>query len=197
MFSTGIAWSLVGVERLAAALTADDSRRDGLLDEYDRLVRTEGDHIAGLVAPAYRLRRDFAAFSAWTYVYFAAASYHEAWQRLCDPPREGGWRGVGFLGACDPQVRAACREATELEFEPPSSPAFAGPGSGVAGNGRGAELERHVGRAIATSNIAGLANPRRARMYPVDVDVLVGCAGMLGLSREELISRLPRLRGPA
>lgn len=201
MFSTGIAWSLVGVERLAAALTGDDALLPWHLAVYGTLLQAEADHLRALVAPAYRLRQDFDAFSAWSYVYFTAASYQEAWQRLCDPPQEG-WTGVGFLGACDPLMRKARDESLrDLEGGPQDAgrthgghaPRAAGP----VGSGRRAALERWVGRRVAHRNLAGLADPARERLYPVDLEPLLRRAALLGLSGPDLRSRLPRLRGPA
>jgi FADH2 O2-dependent halogenase len=188
MFSTGIAWSLTGVERLAAALSNDGDRRLWKLSEHDRMLQTEADHITSLVTPAYRLRQDFDAFVAWTQVYFAAASYHEVWQRLSDPPSEEGWRGVGFLGACDPILRRAKVEATDqLET--------AYMDRSIKKKIRGSELENLVGQIIVNRNLAGLANPTRNRMYPVDLSLLLRHGDMLGLSDEELRVRLPRIRG--
>lgn len=48
---------------------------------------------------------------------------------------------------------------------------------------------------IAPRNLAGLADPARRRLYPADPEALVAVAGLLGLTRDEMRSRLPRLRG--
>ena len=52
-----------------------------------------------------------------------------------------------------------------------------------------------MGDAIANRNIAGLADPRRNNLYPVDFDALVNGHDLLGLTRPEVIDALPRLRG--
>ena len=52
-----------------------------------------------------------------------------------------------------------------------------------------------VTRAISTRNIAGLAEPQRHNLYPVDFDVLVERHALLGMTREELVAALPALRG--
>ncbi len=188
MFSTGIAWSLTGVERLAAALSNDGDRRLWQLNEYNQMLQTEADHITSLVTPAYQLRQDFDAFVAWTQVYFAAASYHEVWQRLSDPPSEDGWRSVGFLGACDPILqRAKVEAADQLKT--------AYMDRNIKKTTRGLEFENLVGQVIADRNLAGLANPTRNRMYPVDLSLLLRHGDMLGLTDEELRVRLPRIRG--
>ncbi len=52
-----------------------------------------------------------------------------------------------------------------------------------------------VRRLIAPRNLAGLADPDRNRLYPVDLEALVSQAHLLGLTTEEMRRRLPRLRG--
>lgn len=191
MFSTGIAWSLVAVERLASALAPDEGAgasggRAGIA-AYGALLSTEADLVEALVSTAYRHRRDFDAFAAWTYVYFAAASYAEACQRLRPPPSPLGWSGVGFLGATDPEVRRAVRAgARALTGAPPAG-----------SSGRGARLEAEMARILSRRNAAGLADPARRRMYPVDLEALVAAAGLFGASQEEVRAALPRLRGTA
>jgi hypothetical protein len=51
--------------------------------------------------------------------------------------------------------------------------------------------------AIAPRNIGGFADPAAHHLYPVDVDKLVDRHALLGLSRDELVSALPALRGMA
>ena len=48
---------------------------------------------------------------------------------------------------------------------------------------------------IAPRNVAGLADPARGRLYPADLDALVAAADILGLTRDQVRQRLPRLRG--
>ena len=57
------------------------------------------------------------------------------------------------------------------------------------------ELPRWMSEAIADRNIAGLADPLRNNLYPVDFDALVNGHELLGLTRPEVIDALPRLRG--
>src|SRR5690606_37386634 len=70
MFSTGLAWSLLGVERVVAVL-------DGRLDAevYDAALRREADRIAALIAAARARRPCFGAFEAVCWVYFATVSW--------------------------------------------------------------------------------------------------------------------------
>ena len=187
LFSTGIAWSLLGVERLGLLLerasdpsTAGADRLTAGLERYDAVLRSEADHLRRLVEPAYRCRRDFDAFDACAQAYFAAASYSEARQRLCPAPREcgGEWAWSGFLGATDPVLREIVEHAGRLPENRPPEP-----------------LVDAVRRVIAPRNLAGLADPARRRLYPADPEALVAAAGLLGLTRDQMRSRLPRLRG--
>ena len=51
--------------------------------------------------------------------------------------------------------------------------------------------------AIAARNVAGLADPARHNLYPVDLDVLIDRHSLLGMTRERLVEALPLLRGMA
>jgi hypothetical protein len=55
--------------------------------------------------------------------------------------------------------------------------------------------EEVIREAIAPRNLAGLADPERNRLYPVDLEPLVEGADLLGLTREEVRREIPRLRG--
>ena len=187
LFSTGIAWSLLGVERLGLLLedAADAGKSErGLpaagLQRYDRLLRSEADHLRRLIEPAYRCRRDFDAFDAYGQAYFAAASYSETLQRMRPaPPDTGGqWAWSGFLGATDPRLRRIVADATRLLDERPAGP-----------------LIDAVRRLIAPRNLAGLADPARRRLYPADAETIVAAADVVGLAPHEVRARLPRLRG--
>jgi hypothetical protein len=52
-----------------------------------------------------------------------------------------------------------------------------------------------VAQEIGPRNIAGLAEPERRNLYPVDFDVLVERHALLGMSRDQLLAALPALRG--
>lgn len=180
-FSTGIAWSLLGVERVGLMLERG-STTDQLttsLRRYEETLTAEGDHLRRLVEGAYSCRHDFDAFDAFVQVYFAAASYCEAIQRLGRPPgtEDGGWAWFGFLGATDPVLREIVATASRL----------------IQADARSFNLET-VRRLISSRNVAGLADPMRHRLYPVDLATVVAAADVLGLSREEVRVRLPRLR---
>ncbi|MEA2601908.1 MAG: tetracycline 7-halogenase / O2-dependent halogenase [Acidobacteriota bacterium] len=176
LFSTGIAWSLLAVERLALVLEGGSTAD---LDRYGALLAQEGDHLQRLVAGAYEAMRDFDLFAAYSYLYFAAASFGEASQRLLPAPEGGGpWAWEGFLGSGDPVLGEALDRILIALRETPR---------------RG--FENEVRRAIAPRNLAGLADPTRRRLYPVDLESLVEAAGLLGLTGEEIRREIPRLRG--
>jgi FADH2 O2-dependent halogenase len=187
MFSTGIAWSLLAIERLLA-ITAAAGDGDALapgLARYDRLLRREASYLLRFVAGAYRAAlRDFDLFCAWTDLYFAAASFHELRQRLC---AEGGsaWAWDGFLGSTDPRMEAALTE-TDGDLR-----ALAGPLTG----GSRRRFAAAVRRRIEPYNVAGLADPARSRLYPVDLEALRRDPHKMGLTARELEERLYRLRG--
>ena len=190
MFSTGIAWSLLAVERLGLLLEPcarsrqSPSRLEDGLRRYAELLDREADHLRVLIEGAYRARHDFDVFAAYTYLYFAAASYAEAAQRLLPSPPQGGeWAWDGFLGSSDPIFSAILARAKKRLAVGRTSNDFAS-----------AYLEE-VRRLIAPRNLAGLADPDRNRLYPVDLEALVSKAHLLGLTTEEMRRRLPSLRG--
>ena len=176
LFSTGIAWSLLGVERLAEILVQGPSAER--LRDYESLLSDEADHICELVGEAYRRLSRFAAFTELAFVYFAAASFYEARQRLLPPPADS-WAWEGFLGARDANVRLALDRLTASRS-----------------NGR-RERQREVREAIEPFNLAGLADPSRRNLYPVDLEELVRSASLVGMSEQEMRAALPRLRGAA
>ena len=51
--------------------------------------------------------------------------------------------------------------------------------------------------AIAPRNVAGLADPTRHNLYPVDLDVLIERHSLLEMTRDQLVEALPALRGMA
>jgi FADH2 O2-dependent halogenase len=177
LFSTGIAWSLRAIERLALCFerggpTAADLAR------YDALLSAEADQIDMLVAGAYHAMARFDLFAAHAMIYFAAVSFAEVRQRV----REGEFAWSGFLGVGDPELgglpRAALRRLRQVR-----SPA------------ERREFVKWVGRSIAPRNVCGLANPAAHHCYPVDLDVLLDRHAVLGMSRDALVSALPALRG--
>ena len=185
LFSTGIAWGLRAVERLARAFedAKDGARLPDLetLTRYDAQLAREADQIDRLVAGAYVAMSHFDLFAAQAMIYFATVSFSEVKQRLIASD-DVAWDG--FLGAGDsvlePLPNKALRRLRGFR------------GSGASERQRFVEW---VARSIAPRNVAGLAEPARGNLYPVDLDVLVDRHALLGLSREQIIAALPALRG--
>ena len=173
MFSTGIAWSLLGVERLVDVLT-----ENAPLDRYAALLDREADQIERLIDAAHLARADFELFTSTTFLYFAAVSFEELRLRLL-PERVAEPAWGNFLGGV---------ELAEL-FEEARRRLAARPD--------GASFGEWMRDKIALRNVVGLADPKRHGMYPVDLDVLLERCELLGLSRGELAELLPRLRGGA
>jgi FADH2 O2-dependent halogenase len=192
LFSTGISWSLRAVERLAHAFDAAASGtrlpNAEALARYDQLLAAEADQIDALVAGAYESIAHFDLFAAQAMLYFGTVSFAEINQRLVaqDAP---AWNG--FLGVGDPVLEPLPRESlrrlrsiTKWRGEAGSSE-------------QRAEFTRWIAESIAPRNVAGMADPARRNLYPVDLDVLIERHALLGLSRDQVLAALPALRGMA
>ncbi|MEE8522667.1 MAG: FAD-dependent oxidoreductase [Thermoanaerobaculia bacterium] len=178
LFSTGIAWSLLAVERLAEILGNDPSGGDWR--RYDRSLSREADQIERLIEAAYLTMTDFDLFVSVAFLYFATVSFEEVRQRLTSPVEGEPYAWRGFLGAGDADLEALFAETGERLRA-----------------GRRDGLRAWIERRIAPFNVAGLADPDRRNLYPVDLDVLVRRAHLLGLDRAAVQAALPRLRGDA
>jgi tetracycline 7-halogenase / FADH2 O2-dependent halogenase len=189
LFSTGIAWGLRGVERIASAFeraTGDGSLPDQeTLMRYDELLAGEADQIDQLVAGAYQAMASFELFAAHAMIYFALVSYSEVQQRFAP---HGDWAWSGFLGVGDSVGHSLPGESLRR------LDAIVGDNARVPSRDEHRDYAAWVERAIAPRNIAGLADPARHNLYPVDLDVLVNRHALLSMEREALIERLPLLR---
>jgi FADH2 O2-dependent halogenase len=178
LFSTGIAWSLRAIERLALCFeTGGPSERD--LGRHAALLSAEADQIDLLVAGAYKAMARFDLFAAHAMIYFAAVSFAEIRQRL---QQDNAW--TGFLGVGDPRLGPLPRASLRRLWR-------------IRSAGDRQEFIRWVRRSIASRNVCGFANPAAHSLYPVDLDHLVKRHAVLGLSRDALVSALPALRGGA
>ena len=190
LFSTGIAWGLRAVERLALAFehAVDDARRPdaGTLERYEAALSAEADQIDLVVAGAYEAMAHFDLFAAQAMLYFATVSFAEVSQRI------GGADGAawkGFLGVGDTVLGAVPRESLDRLLTITR-------GSGLTGSAHErAAFADWIARTIAPRNVVGLADPARHNLYPVDLDVLVEHHALLGMSRKGLLEALPALRG--
>jgi FADH2 O2-dependent halogenase len=190
LFSTGIAWALRAVERLG--LSFESAKRNRRVPEpetlarYDAALSAEADQIDLLVAGAYEAMAHFDLFAAQAMIYFAAVSFAEVSQRLkpSDSVAWAGFLGVGdlVLGPLPRESLARLRQITQR--------------TGAIGTpGQREEFARWVACAVEPRNIAGLADPARRNLYPVDFDALIQRHALLGMSRNQIVIALPALRG--
>ena len=159
-----------------------------VLVRYDATLGAEADQIDLVVAGAYEAMAHFDLFAAHAMLYFATVSFAEARQRLV-PEDAAAWNG--FLGVGDPVLdplpRAALRRLMRLTRRRGDV--------GTAQERR--RFAEWVAGSIAPRNIAGLADPARRNLYPVDLDALIERHALLGMSRDQLVAALPALRGMA
>jgi FADH2 O2-dependent halogenase len=192
LFSTGIAWSLRAIERLALCFErgARGHRLPSAeeLSRYAHVLSAEANQIDRLVAGAYEAMAHFDLFDAHAMIYFTMVSFAEMQQRLVRRDSEStAWNG--FLGVGDPLLeplpRASHRRLRRITH-----------GRGDPGTvSQRAAFAKWAAEAIAPRNIGGFANAATHHLYPVDVDVLVDRHALLGLRRDELVRALPALRG--
>jgi len=176
LFSTGIAWSLRALERLALCFESGCNPSEQDLARYDALLGAEADQIDWLVAGAYHAMARFDLFAAHAMIYFAAVSFAEIRQRVL---QDNAWSG--FLGVGDPRLgglpRASLRRLRQARTRADQR-----------------EFVSWVTRSIAPRNVCGLASPAAHGLYPVDLEMLVRRHAVLGMSRDSLVSALPALR---
>ena len=192
LFSTGIAWGLRAVERLALAFEDAQSgtripARE-TLTRYDAALSAEADQIDLVVAGAYEAMAHFDLFAAQAMLYFATVSFAEVTQRLSSD-ESVAWRG--FLGVGDTVLGQLPRESLGRLRQITH---------GQGDVGTSAERQGFVdwlAQAIEPRNIAGLADAQRHNLYPVDLDALVERHALVGMSREQVVAGLPALRGMA
>lgn len=191
LFSTGIAWSLRAVERIGsifdAARATDGVPSLASLERYAALLSREADQIDTVVAGAYEAMAHYELFEAQAMLYFAAVSFAEVRQRLQTSASDAPWSG--FLGVGDDLLDQVPVEA------------YARLRRITQGEGRtGSREERREfvdwARAeIAPRNVAGLADPSRRGLYPVDLELLIERHHLLGMTRDQVVAGLPALRG--
>jgi hypothetical protein len=181
---------LRAVERLALAFESAATKRRvpdaDVLTRYDAALDAEANQIDLVVAGAYEAMVHFDLFAAQAMLYFGTVSFAEASQRLI-PDDSAAWKG--FLGVGDsvlePLPRESLRRLGQITKRRGDT--------GTSDQRRG--FVEWITNAIASRNIAGLANPERHNLYPVDFDELVNKHALLGMSREQMLAALPALRG--
>jgi len=188
LFSTGIAWTLLGVERLARLFedAGGELPSSDALARYGTRLDAEADRLDGVISLAYRARGSFRLLVAVGFLYFAAVSFAESRRRLVDGA-DDPWEG--FLGVGDPVFDRLFEDAPRrLEV------ALDAVSGGTDGEAAVRDFESWIRDGIAERNVAGLADPRCRNLYPVDLELLVQRAPLLGLTSEQVRSRLHRLR---
>jgi FADH2 O2-dependent halogenase len=190
LFSTGIAWSLRAIERLALMFEPHAGARSvpnvAELARYDASLHAEADQIDWMVAAAYEGMAHFDLFAATAMLYFATVSYAEVRQRLTADDH-AAWSA--FLGVGDPVVGPLARESLRRLRAITRSQGDIG-----SDDARG-RYAQWVAEAIAARNVAGLADAARHNLYPVDLDILIDRHALLEMSRDQVIEALPALRG--
>ena len=117
---------------------------------------------------------DFDRFVEWAKLYFVAASWCEARQRLVDPP-DAGWEG--FLGVGDPVLDGLFARAE------------------ASSAGRLKKRDAGVLETASQRDLGGFTRAGIGRRIGVDLDTLVERSSCLGLTAEAARAALPRLRG--
>ncbi|MBX3253025.1 MAG: tryptophan 7-halogenase [Chitinophagaceae bacterium] len=153
LFSTGIAYSLAGIERVAGILSENRDFKQPLyaqLKAYEHTVFEELKLIDMLVAGCYKTMRHFQLFNAWSMLYFTFTIVYEQ-RRLNKLPVKY------FLEANNPDVQAiaSCtyNELQELTERPNISQQ---------------DIEMftaNIRKRIAPYNTAGLLKPAAKNMY--------------------------------
>jgi FADH2 O2-dependent halogenase len=192
LFSTGIAWSLRAIERLARTFEAHVSTRSvpnaAELERYTSMLTSEADQIDHMVAAAYEGMAHFDLFAGHAMLYFATVSFAEVKQRLA-PSDDVAWSG--FLGVGDAVLEPLPRESLRQLRD------ITGGQGEVGSEDARRRYVKWTAAAIAPRNVAGLADPARRNLYPVDLDVLIERHSLMMMSRDQLVSGLPALRGIA
>ena len=190
LFSTGIAWGLRAIERLGLMFEQHAAHRavpnGEALTRYTGILALEADQIDRMVAGAYEAMAHFDLFAAHAMLYFATVSFSEVKQRIAGDD-DVAWNG--FLGVGDAVLEPLPGESLRRLKEITRARGDAG-----SEEDRGRYVE-WASAAISARNVAGLADPTRHNLYPVDLDVLIDRHSLLGMTREQIVEALPALRG--
>ncbi len=153
LYSTGFAFSLAGIEKIAEAFAlhfTDETNLYRVFEEYQKAVFNELRVIDLLVAGSYRAMSDFRLFTAWSMVYFTLTIKYEQ-LRLRKLPV-----GQLFCANDDRLIRLAeetYAELTELTDRPSVSEEAA------------EAFTNKVRERIRPYNTAGLLDPAARNMY--------------------------------
>ncbi len=174
LFSTGFVLTLLGVERIARMLESGVEPCGADLAAY--AAETDGDLVAAsrLLAAQLATVADPESFNRLTMLYFAAVTFSETARRLGKSAAAEGFllrkrRGFGT---------AAFELADEIAL-----------GKAV----EGARLEARIRELIGPINVAGLLREPKRNWYGCEADDLIGAAGKLEASPDEIRTMLRRV----
>lgn len=175
LLSTGFPLTLLGIERLAAAIEISwgGPDFDEKLRAHGELTLAEADTAGLLVSALYASFGDFPVFAALATLYFAAASYAEAARRLGRPELSGSFLS-GNHPTFGPALAHCCRLACERDPRK-----------------RAALLEK-IRFAIEPLDIIGLSDASRNNWFPVDPADLLAGAHKLGATPAQVQDLLRR-----
>jgi FADH2 O2-dependent halogenase len=157
LLSTGFSLNLLGIEHLARILKDSSD-----LEEYVQETETNLLAASRMIGALYAAMDDIAAFTAISFLYFAAVSFAETAYRLDKPEL-----APGFLMNRHPQFGPAIRTLLE----------------------RPCTLEE-VRRAIEPFNVGSFGDPYRGNRYPVLAEDLLNARFKLGATQQEIIALL-------
>lgn len=153
LFSSGIAFSLSGLEKLLEIIIHHWGKGDRfykLLEEYEKKVFTEIKLADCLIAGCYKALPYFELFNSWSMLYFTATIAHEQRRIKNEPP---GY----FLNADDPVITKMVYQSYDelLEIVDAKTPSA----------GEIKKFTEKIRGRIQPFNIAGLLDPLARNMY--------------------------------
>lgn len=176
LLSTGFPLTLLGVQRLAEALSTSHSiaRLSDHLQPYARQTRIELAATGKLIGSLYSNMHDFQLFRTLSLLYFAAASYSETARRLHKSERANS-----FLLADNPDFSTKFNRITELAQGPLHA-------------AQKRDLQSSIYRLIEKFDVAGLCKHPANHWYPVHAQDLVDSSYKLDATKQEIAQLLAR-----
>jgi len=155
LHSAGNAHTLCGIERLTAILggSRDPADRARRLGEYEQTMRREVALLDSLIHGCYTGFARFELMTAFTMMYFAAATFSEHRHRLGRNDPASAFLSADVPGFTEAVTTAYARVRTlagTRDLAPQDVSAY----------------QREVADLIAPYNVAGLCDPARRNMYP-------------------------------
>ena len=176
LLSSGFALTFLGIERLAAILETrpDTDALAFALQQYARQTDEDLLAVSRLISALYATMGNFAAFTAVSFLYFAAVSFAESALRLGKPEL-----AAGFLLDQHPGFGPGARRLLERAHS-------------LQGAAETQAFQEEVVRFIEPFNIGGFGRPERGNTYAVLAEDLFAAAPKLGASSREIAAMLAR-----